>query len=167
MNPITAEYAKFKEEIYIAQADIKSAYYERAINKLHELIVHYPGKAEPYYELAQLAYHFWRNDEAEANYIKALQADPNYFPTYTMYAFILIKEQRFDEAEGVLENAKKLRSRDDADIYFYFGMLNQHKGETDIAINYYNKAIQSSINQNQIDLNLKFIAACTELRGWE
>jgi tetratricopeptide (TPR) repeat protein len=167
MNPITAQEAKFKEEIFLVQNDVKSAYYERAINKLHELIVLNPGKAEPYYELGQIAYNFWRNDEAESNYSKALANDPEYFPTYTAYAFILIKEKRFSEAETLLENAKKIRNRDDADIYFYLGMLNQHKGEVDQAIAHFNTAIQHSINQNQIDLNIKFIAACKELRGWE
>lgn len=167
MNPITTDLAKFKEEIFLIQSDVKNAYYERAMNKLHELIVNYPGKAEPFYELGQMAYNFWRNDEAENNYVRALKTDPEYFPTYTAYAFILIKEQRFDEAEGVLENAKRLRSRDDADIYFYYGMLNQHKGEVDPAIDCYNKAIQHSINQNQIDLYLKFMAACKELRGYD
>lgn len=167
MNPITSQEAKFKEDIYLVQADVKSAYYERAINKLHELIVLHPGKAEPFYELGQMAYNFWRNDEAESNYIKALTANDQYFPTYTAYAFILIKEKRFDEAEALLMNAKKVRSRDDADIFFYMGMLYQHKGEVDQAIAHYNNAIQHCINQNQIDLYIKFIAACKELRGWE
>lgn len=164
MQPINAELAKFKEEIYLVQTDVSNYYYERAINKLHELVVHYPDKAEPYYELGQLAYKFWRNDEAENYYIKAIQADSNYSPTYTAYAFILIKEQRFDEAEGLLHNALKLRNRDDADIYFYFGMLHQHKGNVENALANYNKAIQHSINQNQIDLYIKFITACRELK---
>jgi tetratricopeptide (TPR) repeat protein len=167
MKPLTAELGKYKEEIFIVQNDIKSAYFERAINKLHELIVLYPDKAEAYYELGQISYNFWRNDEAEKNYIKALEIDSEYFPTYTAYAFILIKDKRFEEAEIVLQNGLKIKSKDDADIYFYFGMLNQHRGEVDTAINYYNKAIQHSINQNQIDLYLKFIIACKELRGWE
>ena len=95
---------------------------------------------------------------AAKNYQKALEIDPTYFPTYTGYAFILIKDQRFEEAEALLEKAKVLSSRDDSDIFFYLGMLNQHKGETDQAIAFYNKAIQHSINQSQIDLNLKFIS---------
>ncbi len=167
MESLNSRLAKFKEEIYIAQADVKAAYYERAINKLHELVVNYPEKAEPYYELGQMAYSFWRNDEAELNYVKAIKADPEYFPSYTAYAFILIKNQRYDEAEGLLENARKLKSKDDSDIFFYFGMMYQHKGDVDQAIAYFNKAIQHSINVNQIDLNLKFINACKELRGWE
>lgn len=31
MNPFSVELAKFKEEIFLVQNDIKSAYYERAI----------------------------------------------------------------------------------------------------------------------------------------
>jgi tetratricopeptide (TPR) repeat protein len=167
MGPLTAEFAKFKEDIYLVQADIKSAYYERAMNKLHELIVNNPSKAEPYYELGKMAYNFWRNDEAEVNYIKALRADPEYFPTYTQYALIMIKEGRFDEADALLQKASTLRNREDADVYFYLGMLNQHKGELDTAIQHYKRAINVSINESQIDLNLKFIRACIELRGWE
>jgi tetratricopeptide (TPR) repeat protein len=166
MERLTAEFAKFKEEIYIVQSDVKAAYYERAINKLHQLIVLNPSRAEPYYELGQLAYKLWNNEAALDYYQTALLADENYFPTYTGFAFILIKNQRFDEAEALLEISKNIISRDDSDIFFYLGMLNQHKGEVDLAINYYNKAIQHSINQSQIDLNLKFISACKELRGW-
>lgn len=167
MNPITSELAKFKEEIFIVQSDVKSAYYERAINKLNELIVLYPQHAEPHYELGRLAYNFWRNDEAERNYLNALRINPDYFPTYTQYALILIKEGRFDEAEKLLLQSKNLRNREDSDIYFYFGMLNQHRGELDVAIENYTRAINFSINESQIDLSLKFIRACKELRGWE
>jgi tetratricopeptide (TPR) repeat protein len=167
MKPLSSELAKFKEEIFIVQNDVKSAYYERAINRLFELVVLYPNQAEPFYELGKLAYNFWRNDEAENYYIKALKADPEYFPTYTQYALILIKEHRFDEAEALLQNSKKLRNREDSDIYFYLGMLFQHKGELDLAIENYTSGINVSINESQIDLNLKFIRACKELRGWE
>jgi tetratricopeptide (TPR) repeat protein len=167
MGSINAELAKFKEEIFLVQSDVKNAYYERAINKLHELVVHHPDKAEPYYELGKMAYNFWRNDEAEANFIKALRANPEYFPTYTQYALVLIKEGRFDEAEALLNRSKTLRNREDADIYFYYGMLFQHKGELRQAIESYKKAINVCVNESQIDLNLKFIRACIELRGWE
>ena len=167
MNPFSVELAKFKEEIYLVQNDIKSAYYERAIARLNELVILHPSQAEPLYELGKMAYNFWRNDEAEGFYIRALKADPEYFPTYTQYALILIKAQRFDEAEGLLESSKKLINREDADIYFYYGMLFQHKGQLENAISSYKSAINLSINESQIDLNLKFIRACIELRGWE
>ncbi|MBU3659278.1 MAG: hypothetical protein FGM14_05385 [Flavobacteriales bacterium] len=167
MNPFSVELAKFKEEIFLVQNDIKSAYYERAIARLNELVILHPNQAEPFYELGKMAYNFWRNDEAEDFYIKALKADPEYFPTYTQYALILIKAQRFDEAENLLEQSKKLINREDSDIYFYYGMLYQHKGQLENAISSYKSAINVSINESQIDLNLKFIRACIELRGWE
>jgi hypothetical protein len=46
-------------------------------------------------------------------------------------------------------------------------MLYQHKGQLENAISSYKSAINVSINESQIDLNLKFIRACIELRGWE
>lgn len=167
MKKIDAVLGKFKEEMYLVQQDINQAFYERAINKIHELIVHNPDRAEPYYELGRIGYNFWRNDEAETNYLKALEIDPNYFPTYTQFSLILIKEGRFDEADALLRRAMSLTNRENADIYFYFGMLYQHKGELDSAIQSYTHAVNFSINENQIDLNLKFIRACKELRGWE
>lgn len=167
MKRIDSALAKFKEEMYLITQDINQAYYERAMNKIYELIVHHPDRAEPYYELGRISYNFWRNDEAETNYKKALEIDPEYFPTYTQYSLILIKEGRFDEAELILNRAKTIRNREDADIYFYLGMLYQHKGELDSAIQSYTNAINYSINEAQIDLNLKFIRACKELRGWE
>lgn len=167
MQKIDSTLGKFKEDLYVIQQDVNQAYYERAINKIHELIVHHPDKAEPYYELGRISYNFWRNDEAEYNYKKAIEIDPEYFPSYTQYCLILIKEGRFEEAEIILNRSMNLRNREDSDIYLYFGMLYQHKGELDTAIEFYSKAIKFSINENQIELNLKFIRACKELRGWE
>lgn len=167
MKKITSELAKFKEEMYLILQDVNQAYYERAVNKIYELIVLYPNRAEPYYELGRIAYNFWKNDEAEANYLKALEIDKEYFPTYTQYALILIKSGRYNEAELILNNALNLVNKEDSDIYFYFGMLYQHKGDLTEAIKSYTKGINYSINESQIDLNLKFIRACKELRGWE
>lgn len=167
MDKLNIELAKFKEELFLVSGDVKNAYYERALTKIHELIVNYPKRAEPYFELGKLSYNFWRNEDAEENYIKALQADPNYFPTYTQYALILSKEGRFDEAISVLENAKTIRNRDDSDLYFYFGMVYQHQGNFDEAIKQFTLSVQYAINESQIDLGLKFANACREVRGWD
>lgn len=164
---IDAKFGKFKEEMYLVQQDVNTAFFERAINRIEDLIERFPDRAEPYYEMGRISYNFWNNIEAEKNYIKALEIDPDYFPTYTQYSLILIKAGRFDEAESLLVKAQTLTSREDSDIYFYFGMLNQHKGELENAIISYKKAINFCINESQIDLNLKFIRACIELRGWE
>jgi tetratricopeptide (TPR) repeat protein len=60
---------------------------------------------------------------------------------------ILIKAQRFDEAEGILESLKKLINRKDAHIYFYFGIFYLHKGQLENAISSYKSAINISINE--------------------
>jgi tetratricopeptide (TPR) repeat protein len=164
MEPITASFAKFKEEIFLVQADIKSAFYERAMNKLEELILRNPERAEPYCELGKIAYSLRRNDEAERNYLLALQTDRDYFPTYIQYVLILIRESRFDEAVALLEKAKTIRHREDADIYFHLGLMHQHQGALDQAIAQYTRAAHYSITEGQLELSLKFIRACKELR---
>ena len=88
---IEAKFGKFKEEMFLIQQDVNAAFFERAINRIEDLIERFPDRAEPYYEMGRLSYNFWRNDEAEKNYSTAIEIDPNYFPTYTQFALILIK----------------------------------------------------------------------------
>lgn len=167
MESVTLELAKYKDEIFISSTNVKNHYYELALAKLHELIVNYPSRAEAYYELGRMSYNMWRNDEAEKNYLLALKVNPDYFPTYTQYALILIKGARYDEAYALLEKSKTLINKEDADIFFYLGMLFQHQGDLEQAIANYTQAIHYCVNESQIDLNFKFIRACKELRGWE
>jgi tetratricopeptide (TPR) repeat protein len=99
MRRIDAELGKCKEERYLVQQAANQAYYERAMNDVYELMIHHPDRAEPYYEMGRIASNYWRDDEAEKNYQKALEIDPEYFPTYTQYSLSRVKEGRFDEAE--------------------------------------------------------------------
>src|SRR3989344_5897535 len=96
---MNTELARFKEQLYVVSLDIKDKYYERAVNKINELIQMFPGRPEIYYELGKLCYNNWDNDAAEKNFLKALDVDANSFPTYTQYALILIKDRRYQEAE--------------------------------------------------------------------
>lgn len=167
MEKISPALGKFKEELYLVQQDIKSAFYERAIQKLDELILMYPNRAEHFYEYGKLAYNFWRNDEAEHYYLAAINADPNYFPSYTQLALIYIKERRYEDAQLLLDRSLKLKNKDESDAYFYFGLLYQHLGDVDRAIEAFTKSIQFGINEFQIELSMKFINASKSLRGWE
>lgn len=164
---MNTELARFKEQMYVVSLDIKDKYFERAINKINELIQMYPNRPEIYYELGKLCYNNWDNEGAEKNFLKALEVDINYFPTYTQYALILIKDRRYSEAEVILNKSKKLKNKEDSDIYFYLGMLFQHQGNLDKAIEAYTQSLYYSINESQIDSAMKFIKVCKELRGWE
>ncbi len=164
---MNSELARFKEQLYLVTIDIRDKYLERAVTKINEMMQMYPHRPELHYELAKLEYNNWNNEEAEKHYKKALEVDPNYFPTYTQYALILIKEQRYREAEELLNRSKKLRNKEDSDIYFYLGMMHQHQGNLDSAIEAYTHSLHYSINDAQIDSALKFIRVCKELRGWE
>ncbi len=164
---ITPAFARFKEQLYLLSIDIKDKYYERAVPKIEELLRAYPDQPETYHELGKLYYHSWKNEKAEECYVKALGIDESFFPVYREYALILIKENRFDEAENLLNKAKTLRNKEDADIYFYLGMLNQQKGNIETAIENFKLSLRFSINETQINSCMKFLDACKELRGWE
>lgn len=161
------EEAKFKEQLYLITLDVKDKYLERAVGKINELMHTYPNRAELYYELGKMAYDGWNNEAAEIHYKKALEVNPSYFPTYTQYALVLIKEQRYHEAETLLNRAKNLRNREDSDIYFYIGLMHQNQGNLDQAIEAYTQSLYFSINNTQIDSAMKFIQVCKELRGWD
>lgn len=161
------EEAKMREQLYLISLDIKDKYFERAIGKINELLISHPNRAELHYELGKMAYDGWDNETAERHYKKALEVNPNYFPTYTQYALVLIKEQRYAEAEFLLNRAKNLRNREDSDIYFYIGLMHQNQGSLDQAIEAYTQSLYFSINNTQIDSAMKFIQVCKELRGWE
>jgi tetratricopeptide (TPR) repeat protein len=164
---MNSELARFKEQLYLVTLDIKDKYLERAVAKIQEMLQMYPHRAELHYELGKLEYNNWNNEEAEKHFKKALEVDANYFPTYTQYALILIKEQRYREAEDLLNRSMRLRNREDSDIYFYLGLMHQHQGRIDSAIQAYTQSLHYSINDAQIDSALKFIRVCKELRGWE
>ena len=161
------ENAKFKEQMYLISLDIRDRYYERAVTKMNELLLVHPNRAELHYELGKLSYDTWNNADAEMHYRKALQVNPDYFPTYTQYALVLIKERRHREAEDLLNRAMRLRNKEDSDIYFYLGLLHQNQGNLDQAIEAYTQSLYFSINETQIDSAMKFIRVCKELRGWE
>lgn len=163
MEPITAEFAKFKEEIFLVQSDINSAFYERATNKLDDLVAKYPDRAEPYAELGKIAFNFRNHAEAERNLLLAIQTDPDYFPPYLQYAVILIKEKRFEAAEKLLKTAESLRHCEAAELYFYFGLLYQHQEKLETAIAYFSKSLRSSFNESQARPALDFIRNCQEL----
>lgn len=157
--------ARFKEQMYLVSIDIRDKYIERAINKIEELIRIHPDRAEPYYELGKLSYNNWNNQEAEKHFKKALVLDAEYFPTYTQYALVLIKDKRFFEAETLLSKAKNLKNKEESDINFYLGLLYQHQKQLDKAIAAYKDSLYFSISNEHVDSALKFIEVCKALKA--
>lgn len=164
---MTKDFASFKEKLYLISLDIRDKYFERAVDKINNLIATFPERAEPHYELGKMSYDSWNNADAELHYKKALEIDPNYFPPYTQLSLVYIKERRYREAEELLMRSKKLRNKEESDIYFYMGLMHQNQGNLDEAIDAYTQSLYFSINETQIDSAMKFIRVCKELRGWE
>ncbi len=156
--------ARLKEEIYLVSLDVKDRYYQKALNKIQDLMAAYPDRAEPYYEMGRFCYDNWANVEAEENYQKAMKIDPNYFPVYREYCFLLIKIGRYDDAIGIIERAFDLPNKEMSDIYFYLGLANQHKDNIDEAIANFKQALRYSGNENQINSATNFLEMCLALK---
>ena len=46
---IEAKFGKFKEEMFLIQQDVNAAFFERAINRIEDLIERFTDRAEQYY----------------------------------------------------------------------------------------------------------------------
>ena len=156
--------ARLKEEIYLVSLDVKDKYYQKALTKIQDLITTFPERAEPYYELGRFCYDNWLSEDAEANYQKALKIDPEYFPTYREYCFLLIKSGRYDDAINIIEKAFTLKTKEISDIYFYLGLAYQHKDEIEEAIDNYKLSLRHSANEKQISSARAFLETCLDLK---
>ncbi len=163
MKKLNAKYAKFKEELSDVQSDIENGNYERAVNNLEELIRTYPNNAEPYYEFGNLCLIMLLNEEAEDYFQKAIKVDATYFPSYIQLGFLLIKEERYDEAKEILNASKKLKISDRSDEYLYEGIIHQQQGELEAAMSSFTKAVQFSLNESQMETCLNFLQTSIEL----
>ena len=156
--------ARLKEEVYLVSLDLKDKYYQKALNKIEDLINAYPDRAEPHYEMGRFCYDNWQNEEAIKQYQTALEKDPGYFPVYREYAFLMIKIGNYDEALDLLERSFDLKAKEISDIYFYLGLAYQHKDEIDLAIDNYKQSLRYSGNENQIKSARNFLEMCLELK---
>jgi len=77
------------------------AYAERAIALDEEL-------SEAHTSLAQVAQSYWQWAEAEREYKRAIEINPNYATGYHWYAGLLKELGRFDEAAVMMKRAKEL-----------------------------------------------------------
>ncbi len=78
---------------------------------------------------------------AEQEYKNAIKIDPTHSEIHNNLALLLIKLNRFDQAETELKKVLLYGNQGDRDVYENFGLLYDAKGDYDKAIEYYNKTI--------------------------
>ena len=79
---------------------------ETAVRKALELD---SSLADPHTSLGYIQfYYYWNWKEAEREFLKAIQLDPNYVLAYTSYGYYLTAMERFPESRLILEKAVEL-----------------------------------------------------------
>lgn len=78
---------------------------------------------------------------AEQEYKNAIKIDPTHSEIHNNLALLLIKLNKFDQAETELKKVLLYGNQGDRDVYENFGLLYDAKGDYDKAIEYYNKTI--------------------------
>jgi len=92
------EYAGIPTSVTLPQAQ---SYAERAISLNDQL-------AEPHATLGQVNSQSWNWAEAEKEYKRAIELNPNYATAYHWYSTFLKNVKRYDEAAAMIKRAKEL-----------------------------------------------------------
>ncbi|MCS6795316.1 MAG: tetratricopeptide repeat protein [Raineya sp.] len=158
--------AELDNMFFEADELIKSNLIGDAINKLQEIIHRDPTYGKAYNHLGWIYETKMRNyPKAEEYYKKSLEYSPEYLPAYINYAICLSTMNKFDELEVHLENALKQPGIATNSIYNEYGIMYEIQGNYDKAIEYYQKAINYSLNHNDIQIYQDSISRCNLKRG--
>lgn len=143
--------ALLHEKFIRADELIKDKLFSDAIQLLNEIIQDDPTFGKAYNHLGWIYdTQFKEYEKAENCYRQAVLYDPNYTAGHMNYIYFLSALGRFDDLKEVLEQAEQVPGMDKASIKFEFGLMYEMKGDLDLAIDYYKKAIIGSIDNAKI-----------------
>jgi len=98
--------------------------------------------------------------KAEEYYKKALEYEPNYPAANINYAILLSTMEKDAELEKVLQKAEQVPGINKRDVYNEYGMMHEKKKEFDKAIKYYQKVLNVTYNNNDIQAFKDAIERC-------
>ncbi|MCU0437572.1 MAG: hypothetical protein MUC49_06625 [Raineya sp.] len=104
-------------------------------------------------------------DKAEDYYKKALQHSPEYLPIYLNYSICLSTMAKYDELKMFLDKAINVSGVNKASIYNEYGIMYEMQSDFQTAIEYYQKAVNHSLNNNDINIYQESIDRCARKRG--
>jgi tetratricopeptide (TPR) repeat protein len=135
--------------------------YAAAVEALSALTARYPDHAKGWAALGDLfQYRFGEINAAEACYQKALEADPKLGPAYTAYADVLLGQQRYAEANAMVNKALGIAGPGLDQALYKSGLFRESQSRFDEAIDAYKKAILASFSDETIIACEKAIHRC-------
>jgi len=165
MTRIENIYSKADEMFFDADDRIREGKIVEAKDILVNLINQFPEYGRAYNHLGWIYETKYKDYKtAEMYYRKALEFAPDYPAVYLNYAIVLSSLERFDDLEKLLSQALGVPGIAKDKIYNEFGIMYELKGEFLKAIDYYRNAINSSLNEKDIDIYRESINRCKTKR---
>jgi tetratricopeptide (TPR) repeat protein len=128
----------------IVNSLIKLGQHPKARSRIEALTLDHAGRSDMLaglHYLRSTVHHSQRElAAAEADLLKAIELDENYFPAYSAYASLLIEQKRSSEA--IAQYKKVLDKRPSAQIYTMLGIVEDSVGNTSGAEAAYRKALE-------------------------
>ncbi|MBL0341411.1 MAG: tetratricopeptide repeat protein [Bacteroidetes bacterium] len=107
-----------------------------------------------------LQYHLEDHAAAAELYRKAMQLNPSYAPAYLGYADVLFAQEKFAEANAIINQALEVQGvRKDIALY-KSGLIMESQGRYDEAVETYRSALLISFSDDEIIKCEKGIARC-------
>ncbi len=144
-----------------ADQKIKDGKTTEALNMLIGLIEKFPEYGRAYNHIGFIYETKYREaKKAEEFYQKALKYSPEYPATYLNYALVLSTMEKFDALEVLLNQGLTIQGVNKDRLYNEFGIMRELQQRYEEAIDFFKKAIKSSLSENDIELYRKNIQRC-------
>jgi tetratricopeptide (TPR) repeat protein len=153
---------------YHGVALLRQKRYEDAIDCFALADHHHPDFAEARFQLGVAQIHLERFDDAIASFRKVIELRPDYADAHSNLGYVLYKHlELLDEAEAHLRRALELEPGK-IEAQTNLAMVLDHRGETDRALELYDRVLRVSPDDSEVRLNrsLILLARGDYARGW-
>lgn len=164
-----AQYDNLEFEDLLFEADdlIRDNKIAQAVTLLESIIAQAPDYGKAYNHLGWVYETKLRDYErAETNYRQCLAYTPEYPPVYLNMAIVLSTLGKYKDLENLLKQALTVPGIDKAAIHNEFGILHELCLDYNAAIDSFKKAIQFSLNDNNVQTYMKSIDRCRTKRDY-
>lgn len=140
------------EETYLeAEADIRNNNFHEAYQKLESILYEEPDFAPAHNSMGWVYKNQFDNYDKALNHFRAaLNADPYYPHPYFHIAVILTDQERFEDLEKHLESCVDITTIDKSWVFDKYAMMYELQGQYAKAIQFYEKAILSTMSNEKV-----------------
>lgn len=135
-----------------AEADIRNNNYAEALEKYENILYDDPSYAPAHNSIGWIYKTQFDNYTKAENHFKAAIASNHFYPhPYFHLASLYFDLDRFDELKRHLDKCLTISTIEKAWIYHKYGMMTETYNKYSEAIEYYEKAILSSFNNEKLE----------------